>query len=208
ADCGPSHMDGGITFALSGTNATISGTPGDPNLLGYNIVVRFTHDGGQCDATFYLPIENMKPLELALVLDRSGSMGWHYSEETDAPIGQRRWDGLLTGVGSFNEVLDIADLTVDDLLSISLFQSTTIVAPAPFNTGLVNLQNNRNDMVSKLNPLTPGGGTAMGDGILEARDRLVNSPNTDARKVMLVFSDGEQNAGDEVKPDGVTTYGG
>jgi hypothetical protein len=195
--CSPQTLFG-ITIAVSGGTATISGTPTES---GKTIVftLRATAEGVNCDRTYRIPLVR-RGVDLALVLDRSGSMGWGYGGNTSPPPGQRRWDGLLTGLGVLQAHLGGGSIEVlsTDMLALRMFAGSVITPVAPFNGGLVSLETQVNQITVALNGVTPSGSTALGGGVVVARDILLaGSPNNG--KAMILFSDGVQNAGDKVR---------
>lgn len=196
-DCTASENLFGVTIAASGATVTVSGTPA-ADKAGNTIIftVRATANGVDCDRTYRLPIMR-KPLDLSLVLDLSGSMSEGYNGSWPAPAGQRRWDGLITGVGILSAHL--ATLSeAEDKISVRMFGSTVTAPPAPFNGALVPTGANINQLPGLLGAIMPSGVTALGDGIMQGNQQIL--PGTaGSNKAMIVFTDGMQNAGDEVK---------
>ena len=200
--CGSPQTVGGITLTASGATVTVQGVPDDTFQAGGSITfVLRANSTSDCDRTYTLEIQR-KPLDLCIVLDRSGSMGWGFDGNASPPAGQRRWDGLETGIGVLAAHLEL-NLTAlggsDDTLGLRYFASNVIVpGAAPFNGGLVNMAANDGSLPTEVATQTPGGSTALGDGIIAARDLLLDE-NDDHNKAMIVFSDGVQNSGDMVK---------
>jgi len=200
----------GVTnISISGTTVTVNVTPQD---VAIDKQIKFTLEAStatnSCLRTYIIPVVR-RPVDLLLVLDQSGSMTLDYNGNFP-PTGVVRWNALKTAVGVFASQLSgptaVVDLFPDDKVGMVLFSTTVAPAsPAPFNVDLTSLQTNAAQLDDALNPpLAPGGMTALGDGILEARDRAV--AGTNPRKVMIVFSDGVQNAGDLVKSAGAGAF--
>lgn len=194
----------GITITNTGSTITVSGVP-TASAAGKTIifVVIATKNGEQCQRTFRLPIVR-KPIDLVVVLDRSGSMDWGYDGTPGVGTPNRRWDGLMTGMGVLKTNLQgMGILKNGDMLGMRLFASgpNVVIPAAPFNAGLVPAVANAPSLSSVLSGVNPAGNTALGDGILAARDLLL--PGTvGSNKTMIVFSDGVQNTGDQVKTSG------
>lgn len=197
----------GVTINASGATVTISGTPLES---GKTIIFTIRADKGAgniCDRTYRLPLI-AKPIDLVLVLDRSGSMGSAYNGSYPPPANQRRWDGLLTGVDVLRTNLQgMGVLKTGDKLGMRMFASgpNVITPAAPYNGALIDALTNVATMRSVLSGVTPDGNTALGDGIIAGRDILLAGPASD-NKAMLVFSDGMQNEGDQVNVSGANQY--
>ena len=192
----------GVIFNGIGTSSiTFGGTidasaEGDTILLTVRATIVST--ATECDRNYRIPISR-KPLELMVVLDGSGSMGWGYTGNTSPPAGTRRWDGLRTGMGVLTTQLNSFQLLADDRVGLRMFSNAVIIpSGAPFNGTLVPIQGNTANLLSAVPADQPGGNTALGDGILAGRNILTGGVATN-RKAMLVFSDGEQNVGDMIK---------
>jgi hypothetical protein len=188
----------GVTLTAVGSTVTVTGAP---TTAGVTLVftLRATAGGVNCDRTYRMDLVRL-PLDLMVVLDRSGSMNWGYNGEFSVPENQRRWFGLRTGIGVLRSQLSMLTLLSGDRLGMRLFASNVVTPASPFNAGLVSMQADLSELEVVLNPpVTPGGATAMGDGILAARDLLL--PGTSGnKKAMIVFTDGQQNVGDLVNP--------
>jgi hypothetical protein len=192
----------GVEIAVTGTqdSVEISGTP-DAILAGSQIRVtlRASSNGQQCDRSFALPLPVERvALDLAVILDKSGSMSYGYDGSFSPPSGERRWDGLLVGVGVMTSQLDLSDLIAGDGVGMRFFDSSVVTPNAPFNAGLVDMEANIAQIPVVANQVSPGGSTALGDGIKAGRDILL-AGDPSHRKVMIVFSDGVQNSGDQVQ---------
>jgi len=190
----------GMNISVSGSldQVTVDGTP-DAALADADILftLRADSNGTQCDRSYSLPVQR-PPLDLVVVLDRSGSMGWAYDGSVSPPAGQRRWDGLVTGIGVMSAQLGLAPPQTDDNVGMRYFAGSVIAPAAPFDGGLVSMLTNIAQVPVIAGLQTPGGSTALGDGIIAGRDILLaGSPSH--RKAMIVFSDGVQNAGDQIK---------
>src|SRR5688572_19741258 len=191
----------GVTIAVTGGGSTVT-LNGTPNSAGITIIilVRAVQGATTCQRTYHLPMLS-KPIDLVLVLDRSGSMDWAYDGSASPPAGQRRWDGLVTGVGVLKAKLEgMGVLKTGDMLGMRMFATSpnVVVPDAPFNGGLVPAPANVSSLASVLAGVSPSGGTALGDGVIAGRD-LVLPGTANNNKAMILFSDGVQNSGDQVK---------
>jgi hypothetical protein len=138
----------------------------------------------------HVTIKFRNPIDLVLVLDKSGSMG----TITTGTI--RRWDALITAVDAFVDKFEL--YRVDgDRVSISYFHSVVEnglgTAAAPFiDIKATPAPSSRTQVDQSLAPPNgPAGATAMGLGLVDAKDKL--APSTTKTKVVLLFTDGEQN---------------
>jgi hypothetical protein len=184
----------------SALNIDITGTPiAGATSFSFSVQVNDASDiTNVAVGTFTLLIH--QPVDIVMVLDRSGSMGWGYDGSDPPPDGVRRWDGLLAGVGVFQAQLQGAGiLKTGDMLGMRMFASSpNVINPAaPFNAGLVAGPANVASLSTVLAGVVPNNGTALGDGIIAGRDLLW--PGTvNNKKAMIVFSDGVQNRGNQV----------
>lgn len=157
------------------------------------------------------------PLDVILVLDKSGSMGWQLPA---GPAGTTRWQRLQASVGQFMGLWKAATAmgplgtsvegSMDDRIGLvffdagpqdgileagSIFKKRDLSGwEAPFPAG---------DIVSaQVATRTPGGATSMGAGVERAKARwdalAASDPNDLA---IVVFTDGEQNTAPLIEPD-------
>ena len=135
------------------------------------------------------------PLDVVLVIDRSGSM-------SDQPITDAR---------------DAAKEFTDNLVSNSGTGVVSFASSSRVDMGmtLLNSYDNKAAVKSAIDSIDDGGMTAMGEGMADANDLLINHGRSDARKVMIVLTDGETNSGDDrdgedaiafANSNGVTIY--
>lgn len=129
------------------------------------------------------------PIDVVLVLDKSGSMG------TISESPKTRWDALITAVDAFIDKFE--EFKVDgDRFSISYFDSNVKnglgTEMAPF-IGITSTPPSSKTQIntSLMPPNGPAGLTAMGEAMIHAKAKL---PVSDKRtKVEILFTDGEQN---------------
>jgi Mg-chelatase subunit ChlD len=117
------------------------------------------------------------PLDVVLVLDRSGSMAGPYL--ADAKTAAKDFaDNLVSN--SEVGVVSFSDSSRVDL-----------------GMTLMNSYGNKTPVHNAIDSLEDGGYTAMGEGMGDANDLLVNYGRSGTRKVMIVLTDGETNTGDD-----------
>lgn len=122
------------------------------------------------------------PLDVALVLDRSGSMKFLNSSPeqpmTDAKTAAKAFMDNLVSNSQVGVVSFSTSSRVDRELT------------------LLNSYDNKTLVRSAINVIFADGSTAMGDGMADANDMLVNG-RADARKIMIVLTDGVCNTGSD-----------
>jgi len=202
-------------FTAGNATAQITLTPDATTPVGFpiNFRIRVTTEGagpgfetGQRDYQINIL---RKPVDIALVLDRSGSMAWSLDGANfSPPPGESRWELLKQGVDIMANHLEMLAAT-DDQIAVRMFANADAVLPsaAPFNAAAPVPMNPANlaalDKVSGSlwtgSGLTPLGGTPLGNGILAGRDQLLLPAivGNNHTKAMIVFSDGEQNTGNQ-----------
>jgi hypothetical protein len=144
------------------------------------------------------------PIDLMVVLDKSGSMGYSFDgTNLSAMSPNRRWDGLVTSVGVM--AASIGTPVPNDLIGLRYFESGVTLPAAPFNLGLVSMPANLSLLNGEVSGKGPGSNTALGDGILAGKTLLL-AESINTTKEMIVFSDGMQNSGDQVQETGPNAY--
>lgn len=174
----------------------------------FSVNIRVTDDGsisgGQPATTKEVILTVRSNVSVGFVLDRSGSMGREPAGTSGT--GVTRWDILETSSSVFLEKLNTYQLAGDQA-SLTYFAGSAD-NPAPgFGGGLTEVSGNLAAFTGDIGSQTPNGGTAMGDGLIAGKNKLEAGP-ADRTKVLFLFTDGEQNRGDEVNPAGTATIGG
>ena len=203
----PSFTHEGVTVAVAGSSVEISGTPGNFfSGMNLRVLVHATATNiGNCDRTFVLPIVR-KPIDLVLVLDRSGSMecppGDYNWSSCIAPNfnADSRWAKLKEAINQVATKLN-DNAIEDDEMSIVLFDGALKTTASGgvdatmltgfFPTDDVNFESKVSDILNdQVQPLGRNG-TGIGGAMKEAVERL---PVDDSKlRIIMLFTDGEQN---------------
>ena len=146
-------------------------------------------------------------VDIALVLDRSGSMAYAAHEVAAFPPSPYsapadwnfcdpappdcRWRNLITAVGVF--LNEVSQSPADEAVSVSTYSDVAITN--------CDLTHNYGDIINSLNPYTQSycaGATNIGGGINEGVGALTLSPQArpNAMKVIILMTDGIHNVGD------------
>lgn len=143
------------------------------------------------------------PLNIVLVLDKSGSMSWNVPNSADV-----RWNRMRSSAELFASVWDAVGAPpppgtvsseghADDRMGLVFFSTTATDSPLD---GANFFKMRANNMAPWLSPITnaivgtgPGGWTSVGDGILRARTQLDTVDALTGDTAVVLFTDGEQN---------------
>jgi hypothetical protein len=205
----PVTLNGGpiltnIVFTVSGGapfSVTLSTTAGtiDPGAAGLAVSFTLTANDGtkNCSKAYSFNIVR-KPVDLVLVLDKSGSMGWNSGASSVT-----RWKALTDGVGLFMNTLDPFALT-NDKIGLTFFDNAAVQPPSGFATPLIPMQGSIAAVTGNFSgAVSPGGSTAFGAGLQNALSKMTFDPNRN--RFIIAFTDGEQNVPSttyvNVKPD-------
>ncbi|MDK2912001.1 MAG: adhesin/invasin [Methanolobus sp.] len=160
--------------------------------------------GGTVNVTTLISIEGELPIirpaaSAMLVLDRSGSMDPDYyaGSPLDVVLVIDR-SGSMAGqpiVDARNAAKDF----IGNLVSNSKVGVVSFATSSTVDCGMTSLNayDNRLPIYAKIDSLTATGYTAMGDGMADANNLLINSGRTGAKKVMVLLTDGETNRGSD-----------
>ena len=138
------------------------------------------------------------PLDVIMVLDKSGSMGW---ELPASPINSlpSRWTVLGDSLEQFVALWEQASETqvTGDRLGLVHFDS--VATPFDFGGGsMFKTRGEWDTWLTAAKSKTPGGATAIGAGINAARDKsAADQVNFDA--VVILMTDGEQNVNPRIQ---------
>lgn len=200
--------DGNVTaFTLNGITVTLpAGTPNSVNSTLPATLVGTPVTGGSFSFRLQVADETtpahtrmrtyqilvVQPMDVLLVLDRSGSMGTIISGST------RRWDALKVAASNFaNKYQSLNRIT--DRMGITYFD-TDLLPPSACCGGLVAVNSTIATTINNdINANSPDGSTCMGCGLKDAQGKLADPSR--ARTILLI-TDGEQNQDPMVKLDG------
>ncbi|HCT29473.1 MAG TPA: hypothetical protein DIW31_01785 [Bacteroidales bacterium] len=196
--------EGSIYFSSNGRieiGSTSSCRPDGNSFIEINLKAQ---SGDLTDSIkYYLPIDR-EPVKIVLALDVSGSMALPVQGGTTP-----RWEILKNSVDLFTQKLE-AFRQNGDLIGLTYFSSEVIQPSSPINSDFIEITSEsspirsssiiHSDMVVKV----PSSGTAMGKGLLDAKQKLGDNNSIDAQKLVLLFTDGLQNVEPLVNPNGVT----
>ncbi len=147
------------------------------------------------------------PLDLVLVLDRSGSMS--LSTHIDPALADNRWEALISAVDVFTDILP-DHVPPDSQLGLTLFANQAFDDRTPgfqynnhsFYTEMFPIDEALHALVgTELEAQNPFGLTALGDGL---RDGIDKDRDPTRERVVVVFTDGAQNVLPLVNNDGGT----
>lgn len=162
-------------------------------------------DGGaifnSCTIAYTVEVlEPKDPFDLVFVLDKSGSMN-------TSSGGDTRWDALETGVSAFLPFIAVAaaDPTPSgSRFSMILFDggidgNSTPIFDILDGPAAADTTDEFEAIETTLGGISPSGSTAMGAGLQEG---IARSSDTSRPRVIVLFTDGEQNVDPEVTLDG------
>ncbi|QEG24514.1 VWA domain-containing protein [Mariniblastus fucicola] len=192
------HTGAGNAVRLT-TNSLASGTSGVDLLFpffGSNVKIR-----PQISAVCTQGV-----IDIALVIDRSGSMAYSSSETAVYPPGpaaapagwdfgdpvppQARWLDLIASAKVFVDELDASP--TEELVALTIYDENS--------TTLLNLSNNYDQIINELEFISGSfdkGGTNIGGGMLGGQSALTNATygRQEASKVIVLMTDGVHNIG-------------
>ncbi len=178
--------------------------------------------GSIVNVTTIISVEGELPItrpaaSAMLVLDRSGSMDPDYYAGTplDVVIVMDR-SGSMSGT-PIADAKEAAKEFVDNLVSNSEVGVVSFATSSSVDLGMTSLNSyaNKTPVYNAIDALVDGGYTAMGEGMGDANDLLINNGRSGARKVMVVLTDGKTNSGtdqdgenaiNDANDNGVTIY--
>ncbi len=153
-------------------------------------------------------ISSQIEVDVALVIDRSGSMAYAATEPAvyppipasappgwqfcDAAPPDSRWRNVVAGVDVF--LNELASTVSNEYVSLSTYNEAAITdEPLTTNYSLI-----RTSLSNYTNSLCAGG-TNIGEGISEGANALIHSPNSrdSAVKVIVLLTDGIHNTGSD-----------
>jgi hypothetical protein len=198
-------------------NGTIT-FPQDPNFCDENLnsegYIEFTVNAEvavppDVDALTYRIKYFRKPIKLVLSLDISGSMRSPVFDGVG--YGDTRWNVLKNAVASFLIKYDEFQ-QANDKVGLTYFTTDVVESNPPLGDLLISASGSAPTILSDLNARQPLSLTAMGKGLIKAKDDIIGgNTNDDHKKVVFLFTDGLQNVNPlantiEVSPDEWVTF--
>jgi Bacterial Ig-like domain len=155
-----------------------------------------------------IPIER-SPLKVAFVVDLSENM----SENLDDGV-TNKLDVLKESVSKTINILE-ENQQEGDSLCITYFNTNTIDPDiANFDKDFIRISNidetvntSYDRVLADITPRTASGNAALGEAILDAKNKLFKDNSTDIKRVIFIFSDGFQDFGNLVNLDGQSFSG-
>ncbi|MCD4795217.1 MAG: VWA domain-containing protein [Bacteroidales bacterium] len=194
---GPSFDDTNGNISWSGGDICIP--PGTGSHLEFELTIIDSNNNSE-DRTFWLPVLRSIPVKIVYILDRSGSMGWTVQGGgTDT-----RWEILTQSVETFSTTMETF-LQYNDAVGLTYFATDVIQPGDPINSGFITTSSGTSISTTLTNLMeqqTPQGATAMGSGLKDGRNKLDGNNPINATKIVLLFTDGEQNRTPLVNDDG------
>jgi Flp pilus assembly protein TadG len=190
-----------VTVRETGTISTVFG-----GLLG---VPTFTVNAS---ATACSPCGN-KPLDIMLVLDRTGSMCTKPDGSDDHPLCtdmENARNGMKTFLSQMDPSLDWVGLAVlppapvnGSLCSAGSYNVAAdpyVVVPLSHDYSAQGSLDPTSPLISAINCMQPGGSTAYARAIEDAQSELVKDGRPGVQKVIVLLSDGAANTGPNFAP--------
>ncbi|MGM0407655.1 MAG: vWA domain-containing protein [Bacteroidota bacterium] len=222
----PINITPPFTFSISNVNGscteidnnhTLANTDDTINLLvtercpypqsnSISFTLNATKEGSTEQQQFIIPLIR-DSIKLVMVLDISGSMALPVQSGTGSRI-----DALKDAVNSFVPKLEEFQQDMGDSLAMTYFSSTVIQPNPPISDNFIVIDNTDIDfnnwsvikVYNDLDPRTPLQMTAMGEGLLDAKNKLLNDDSPNLKRLVFLFTDGLQNYGNKVKDDGIS----
>ena len=143
---------------------------------------------------------NIKPVDIVLVLDQSGSMAFDFDGNSTSNVANRRQTAMKNAVSNFiDKVASNYTSTADHRMAIVTFGSSAQVKQGWIDVGVG--KDSLKKVVNDL-PQSPSGATRIDQGVGESEklmgtDYNYNGQNTERKKVVIVFTDGVPTSGTE-----------
>lgn len=199
-----------FTISNSGNEVTIQVT--DKHASGSSIFSFILHvqKSGLPDdeQQYHVPILRDRA-KIALVLDISGSMILNVQGTTETRIDELKYavNQLIPKLETFKQG--------GDSLALTYFSSTPIPPEVTyFPKDFILIEDTSPDynnwssvrVYYDLDSRIPLQMTALGEGLLDAKNKLILDTEPNVRKMVFLFTDGRQNWGNQLKPDGISFF--
>jgi Mg-chelatase subunit ChlD len=188
------------------TNVTVKDEP----FLSISITVDppSVDSGSLVNVTTVISVEGELPIvrpaaSAMLVLDRSGSMDPDYyaGNPLDVVLVMDR-SGSMSGTPIADAKIAAKEF-VDHLASNAEVGLVSFAGTSSTDLGLTHLDSYTNTSLAHnaIDAIVDGGSTAMGEGMGDANDMLINDGRSIAKRAMVVLTDGNTNAGEDQQGD-------
>ncbi len=211
------NVSGNTTIVATSGNVSLStniSVKAEPFMsVSLNVDPSSVNSGSVVNITTIISIEGELPIvrpaaSSMLVLDRSGSMDPDYyaGPPLDVVLVLDR-SGSMSGT-PIQDARDAAKEFTDNLVSNSGVGVVSFASSSGVDKDmtLLNSYNNKVSVKDAIDSITDGGSTAMGEGMADANDLLVNHGRSNARKAMIVLTDGETNSGTDQDGENAIAY--
>lgn len=126
--------------------------------------------------------QRLQASDIVIVLDRSGSM----NQPASGTPGSSKIDAAKSAIAMFASLVEDG---VGHHVGLVSFSSAASISP---DLGLTPAGGIEGPLAGAVTPLTAGGATSIGDGLLKAQEELLMN-GTNSRKAMLLLTDGKEN---------------
>ncbi|MCL7411403.1 MAG: VWA domain-containing protein [Methanosarcinaceae archaeon] len=204
------NTDGNVTFVASNgliNTSTIVKVSENPFLsISVTAEPDTVNPGDIVNVTTIITVEGNLPISRAsatamLVLDRSGSMDpdSYAGTPLDVVLVMDR-SGSMSGT-PIADAKTAAKIFMDSLVSNAQVGLVSFASSSTVDQGLISLNsfNNKKSIWDAIDALIATGSTAMGNGMADANNELINYGRKDAQKIMIVLTDGESNSGNDTQ---------
>ncbi|TVX89444.1 IPT/TIG domain-containing protein [Paenibacillus agilis] len=178
-----------LVFVLAFTSlplATISAATGTHTVSVNKSAPAQLKEGGEAEVTLQVkgspPVGFVKPNDVILVIDRSGSMGASHPENN----GEDKMKNAKEAAQHFVNMLDQTKMLDPTKHQVGIVDYSASASTKPLST-------NAQEINAYIETLTAGGGTATHDAIAKARAEL-NNRRSGAQPVIVLMTDGAANS--------------
>jgi hypothetical protein len=188
--CTTSQVVNGVTVdATAGDEVNIGGTLTETGVI--SVVLIAEADGVFCQVTYTITVER-RPLDVMLVIDNSISMNCCTGTNdvtcvTCATPANSRMANLKSAVSAFLNMGGAGGyFNASDRFGAVIFSGTIDASHAPYDADPLALN-------TFIQGILTSSGTCLGGGLIEAVNQMTTQSQPGRDKVLILFTDGEQN---------------